>query len=72
MPASAATSSSGGRGYGGGGTGAGPAASLRHLDPEGAMLGGFVANETPGSKAAKLRLLQQRGWVVLPLTWIPK
>lgn len=29
----------------------------------------YIANETPGTKQAKLRLLQQRGWVVLPLNW---
>jgi len=32
----------------------------------------YIANETPGTKQAKLRMLQQRGWAVLPLTWIDK
>ena len=32
----------------------------------------YLANESPGTKLAKLRLLQQRGWVVLPLQWVDK
>jgi hypothetical protein len=32
----------------------------------------YIANDTPGTKRAKLRLLQQRGWVVLPLKWVEK
>ena len=32
----------------------------------------YIANDTPGTKGAKLRLLQQRGWVVLPLKWVEK
>lgn len=32
----------------------------------------YVANETPGTQLAKLHLLQQRGWVVLPLAWVDK
>jgi hypothetical protein len=31
-----------------------------------------LANESPGTKLAKLHLLQQRGWVVLPLQWVDK
>lgn len=42
---------------------------LSTLDGEGTMLSGYVADETRGTKHAKLRMLQQRGWVVLPLTW---
>lgn len=42
---------------------------LTNLDAEGAMLTGYIANETLGTKRAKLRLLQEHGWVVLPLTW---
>lgn len=55
-----------------GSRGAAPAAPLASLDEEGAKLSGFVQNETPGTKAAKLRLLQSRGWVVLPLNWPPE
>jgi hypothetical protein len=42
---------------------------LLNLDPEGAVLAGYAANETLGTKRAKQRVLQQHGWVVLPLAW---
>ena len=32
----------------------------------------YVANETLGTKQAKLRMLEKRGWVVLPLRWTDK
>lgn len=68
-PAAAAPPPPGGRGRGAAGRAAPAAAPLASLDEEGAKLSSFVANETPGTKAAKLRLLQSRGWVVLPLSW---
>ncbi|GAB4816837.1 hypothetical protein N2152v2_003883 [Parachlorella kessleri] len=43
---------------------------LSALDAEGVVLSGYVANETPGSKAAKLRLLEQLGWKVFTVTWV--
>lgn len=39
------------------------------LDAEGTRLGGYAANETPGSRRAKERTLGRCGWDVLPLTW---
>ncbi|KAL4419413.1 hypothetical protein ABPG77_003387 [Micractinium sp. CCAP 211/92] len=42
---------------------------LSTLDAEGTMLSGYVANETPGTQQAKLRMLAERGWVVLQLSW---
>ncbi|PSC76100.1 E3 ubiquitin-ligase ARI4 [Micractinium conductrix] len=66
----AAAAASGARGGGGDGGSAGSRhGTLASLDAEGTMLSGYMANETPGTKAAKLRMLQQRGWVVLPLRW---
>lgn len=45
------------------------AGGLSTLDAEGTMLSGYVANETPGTQQAKLRMLAARGWVVLELAW---
>jgi hypothetical protein len=46
---------------------------LALVEPEFApLLCSYVANDTLGVKQAKLRLLQQRGWVVLPLRWVEK
>ncbi|KAL4425499.1 hypothetical protein ABPG75_009515 [Micractinium tetrahymenae] len=52
-----------------GGAGGRGGGGLSTLDAEGTMLSGYVANETPGTQQAKLRMLAERGWVVLQLAW---
>eukprot|EP00887_Chlorella_sp_A99_P000711 scaffold5.g711.t1 len=47
-----------------------PGLGLGGADALGTALSGYAANETPGTKRAKLRLLEQLGWKVLPLRWI--
>lgn len=43
------------------------ASSSGHSD--GTTLNGYVANETPGTKQAKLQLLEQLGWKCYSVTW---
>ena len=51
------------------------AARLRRRTESGIMLTGvsgelrYVANETPGTKQAKLQLLEQLGWKCYSVTW---
>ncbi|KAK9829839.1 hypothetical protein WJX72_008179 [[Myrmecia] bisecta] len=45
---------------------------LKFLDPEGLMLSGYAANETPGMLAAKRALLEELGWKCFSLTWVDR
>ncbi|KAL3138077.1 hypothetical protein ABBQ38_005308 [Trebouxia sp. C0009 RCD-2024] len=47
----------------------GPAANSNHSQSDGTTLNGYVANETPGTKQAKLQLLEQLGWKCYSITW---
>lgn len=46
-----------------------PLSQAANSQSDGTSLNGYVANETPGTKQAKLQLLEQLGWKCYSVTW---